>query len=211
MNDFIDIYCERTAPGLWAEPLNAASNFAFFIAAYCAWKLARKENAAGPPTAILVFLLLCIGAGSTLFHTLATGWAQLADTLPILLFQIAFLAIYAQRVLHLKAIHIAALLLAFFATIYGFAQLPQELFNGSISYAPALVFLSIFAFVHARKQKAEPYVLAIAVLVFAVSLSLRSLDMAVCEAVPIGLHYFWHVLNAVVLYLSLRALIVNTR
>lgn len=30
MNEFIDIYCERLGPGLWAEPLNALTNAAFF-------------------------------------------------------------------------------------------------------------------------------------------------------------------------------------
>ena len=29
----LNLYCERLGPGLWAEPLNAVSNAAFFIAA----------------------------------------------------------------------------------------------------------------------------------------------------------------------------------
>jgi hypothetical protein len=32
----IDLYCERTAPGLLNEPLNAISNLAFFAAAIVA-------------------------------------------------------------------------------------------------------------------------------------------------------------------------------
>ena len=31
---YIDIYCERIEPGLWAEPLNAITNLAFIIAAF---------------------------------------------------------------------------------------------------------------------------------------------------------------------------------
>jgi hypothetical protein len=27
--DTLDLYCERTAPGLWNEPLNALTNLAF--------------------------------------------------------------------------------------------------------------------------------------------------------------------------------------
>lgn len=46
MNDFIDIYCERTAQGFWNEPLNALTNAAFLIAAYCAYRLARREKSA---------------------------------------------------------------------------------------------------------------------------------------------------------------------
>jgi hypothetical protein len=33
----VDIYCERLGPGLWAEPLNAVTNVAFFVAAWLAW------------------------------------------------------------------------------------------------------------------------------------------------------------------------------
>lgn len=35
--------------------------------------------------------------GSFLFHTLATGWAALADTLPILLFILGYLIVFAHR------------------------------------------------------------------------------------------------------------------
>ena len=35
----IDLYCERTAPGLWEEPINALTNLSFFVAAWFAWRL----------------------------------------------------------------------------------------------------------------------------------------------------------------------------
>ena len=30
---YVDGYCERVAPGLWGEPLNAVTNLAFVLAA----------------------------------------------------------------------------------------------------------------------------------------------------------------------------------
>ncbi len=33
----LDFYCERVAPGLWGEPLNAISNGAFWLAALWLW------------------------------------------------------------------------------------------------------------------------------------------------------------------------------
>lgn len=86
MNEFIDVYCERLGPGLLAEPLNAVSNLAFFVATFCAWRLARREHVSGVAPFILLVLLMLIGIGSSLFHTFATRWAGLSDTLPILLF-----------------------------------------------------------------------------------------------------------------------------
>ena len=42
--DYIDLYCERLAPGLTGEPLNALSNVAFFIAAWAILNLARHQQ-----------------------------------------------------------------------------------------------------------------------------------------------------------------------
>jgi hypothetical protein len=45
-----------------------------------------------------------------------------------------------------------------------------------------------------------------------VSLTLRTLDEPLCASLPIGTHYFWHVFNAVALYLvSLAAVRVRAR
>jgi len=41
--------------------------------------------------------------------------------------------------------------------------------------------------------------------VFAVSLTLRTLDEPLCAALPVGTHYLWHVLNGVTLYLVAKA------
>ncbi|HRQ61222.1 MAG TPA: hypothetical protein PLO23_06910 [Alphaproteobacteria bacterium] len=81
MFEFIDIYCERTGPGLLAEPLNAFTNLSFFIAAFFAFALARKENALDWRSSLLIGLTAAMGAGSTLFHTYAQTWAMLTDVL----------------------------------------------------------------------------------------------------------------------------------
>src|SRR5215472_14839153 len=47
----VDIYCERTTAAWNAEPLNAISNFAFFIAAWAVWRLQKQRpntEIAGP-------------------------------------------------------------------------------------------------------------------------------------------------------------------
>jgi len=43
--------------------------------------------------------------------------------------------------------------------------------------------------------------------IFAVSLSFRTVDRMLCGAFPLGTHFVWHLLNAVVLYLLLRTAI----
>ena len=196
---------------MWAEPLNAVTNAAFFIAAICAFMLARKRNALGAGSGILIALIIIIGTGSTLFHTLATGWAQLSDVLPILLYQIAFIILYAHNVMKLGAVKTALVLGAFFATIYGFQQLPQSWLNGSLGYAPALLFVLGLGVWHFKKAAIERFGLLAAGLTFIVSLTFRSIDMQICDMLPIGTHFLWHTLNGCVLYLTTRAYILNAK
>ena len=41
---YIDVYCERVGPGLWAEPVNALTNAAFFLAGWLLWRNARRTD-----------------------------------------------------------------------------------------------------------------------------------------------------------------------
>lgn len=206
MDDFIDIYCERTAAGLLNEPLNALTNGAFFIAAFLAYHHARKQKALKTSIYWLLLLIITIGIGSTLFHTLATGWAQMADIIPITLFQLSFIYLYGRTI----GMRTALLLLGgFIATALFFAQLPQYWLNGSIGYMPALLFLGGLGLYHLKNQKKEPYCLLMAAGLFALSLTLRTLDMALCPIFPGGSHFLWHILNAAVLYLVSTSLLMD--
>src|SRR5436190_1310776 len=51
----------------------------------------------------------------------------------------------------------------------------------------------------------------VAALVFAVSLTARTLDGPLCGRLPIGTHYIWHTLNGVVLYLVTYAAVIRWR
>lgn len=211
MNDFVDIYCERLGPGFWAEPLNALTNIVFFIAAFGVWWLARREGALDRASYILIALLVAIGLGSFAFHTQATEKAQLADVIPILFYQVAFLLLYATRIMKVPTQAIRGLMFMFFIMTGAAHQIPDEVLNGSVSYFPALFFLTRFALWHKRHAKREPYTLPLAVGLFILSLTFRSLDMQFCTQMPLGLHFLWHLLNGLVLYLTARAFILNSK
>jgi hypothetical protein len=82
--------------------------------------------------------------------------------------------------------------------------------NGSVFYLPALAALVIVGLsLSERRHKAAPWLLWAAA-IFAVSITLRSLDFALCDKLvfegrKIGTHAAWHVLNALMLFLLLRA------
>lgn len=206
----IDIYCERHAPGLLAEPLNAITNLSFFVAAFFLFRLAKIEKNIDYRSLGLIGLIIIIGIGSTFFHTLAIYWAMLSDQIPILLFQIAFLIFYARKIMSLSWLGTCLLLAVFFTSIYIFGSLPREWLNGSLAYAPAFLILGGLGLWHwfcAQRERAD---LLLAMAVFAVSLTFRSLDMALCLSMPSGVHFLWHILNGIVLYLTVRAYLLNT-
>ena len=194
----IDLYCERTAAGLLNEPLNAASNLGFLFVAALAWHRARQRGLTD--LGILAAILAAIGFGSGLFHTFATAWAQWLDVLPILAFQVVFLALYLRRVAGLAAAPVGAAVGVFVLTAIAAAQSPAVL-NGSLGYLPALVVLGWLGLDAWRRSGRLS--LALAASLFTLALVARSVDNALCATWPWGTHFLWHLLNAVVLHLAI--------
>ncbi len=204
----IDLYCERTGPGLLNEPLNAFTNIVFFIAAYFVWQLAKKENAQIFGVNLLIIILISIGIGSSLFHTFATNWALWLDIISISIFQIIFLWLYSLKVIKLNYLDSVLLMLVFFALSFVAGMFPNML-NGSMTYSPGFVLLFGLGLFHYISNKNEKYIMLMASVVFLISLTFRSIDNAVCDCISIGTHFLWHSLNGVLLYLLMRALIKN--
>jgi hypothetical protein len=206
----IDIYCERMGPEFWAEPVNAVTNAAFLIAAAWVFVVLRREGRLEAGTGLLLGLLTAIGIGSFLFHTVATRWAALADVLPIMLFILAYLALTMRRGFALNWWWAGGITLAFlpasFAVSSAVGQLAGGALGGSSGYVPALLALLIAGgWLVARGVREGQWLLAAAA-VFVASITLRTLDQPLCTATPFGTHFMWHVLNAVVLGLLIRAL-----
>jgi hypothetical protein len=204
----IDLYCERVGPGLWAEPLNAVTNAAFFLAAWAAWSLARRAHALSIGTWVLVALIVTVGIGSSLFHTFATAWARVLDAVPILLFQLSYLWLYGRRIIKLGAVSTAGLLAVFVMAAYAGRQFPHTL-NGSLIYAPAVLAILGLGVYHYRTQTAARRSLLAAAAVFVVAVFFRTVDGAVCATFPLGTHFLWHLLIPVALYFFMRSLLLG--
>ncbi len=204
----VDLYCERTDPSFWAEPVNAITNAAFLIAAAVAFIQWRRSEARDWPVLGLIALTAAIGIGSFIFHTVATRGAALFDTIPIAVFIYGYLFFALRRYLGLSLVMAAALLVAFLAATYAEAAVvPRGALNGSHAYLPALAATFAIGLL-TLKRRAGPLIIAAGVTI-AVSLTFRSIDMAACESFPLGTHFLWHSLNGLGLYLLLRAALVD--
>jgi len=205
----IDLYCERTDASFWAEPANALSNAAFLIAAAAAFWLWRRQsgNDCGRdwPALALVVVAVAVGLGSFAFHTLATRGARLADVIPIAIFIYGYLLLALRRFLGLAVGVSVAIVVVYAVGAQALSWLaPPRALNGSIGYLPALAALIVVA--RATRSQARRG-LELAVMIFTVSLALRTIDLAACDMFPLGTHFSWHLLNAVVLYVLLRTAI----
>jgi hypothetical protein len=199
------LYCERSDASFWAEPLNAATNAAFLIAAAAAFWRWRSAAGRDLPALALIIIVVAVGLGSFTFHTVATRGASLADVIPIAIFIYGYLLLAVRRFLHFAPGASLAIVVAFAAAAQAIAALaPPRFLNGSVGYLPALAALIAVA---AATDGATRRSLVIAALVFSVSLALRTADLSVCGFLPIGTHFLWHVLNAAVLYVLLHAAI----
>lgn len=204
-----NIYCERTSPDFWSEPVNALTNVCFLIAAWFCWRRAKKLHAESRGANVLLALMCFIGIGSFLFHTFATLWARILDVVPILLFQLAFAWLYCRAVVRLRLIHTTLFVIAYLAIALIVRWRFGEVLNGSMIYAPAIMLLLSLGVYHLQTHRHEPYVIICAAAVFAVSVTCRSVDMVVCPRFPLGTHFMWHILNPLALYLLMRGFLGN--
>lgn len=196
----VDNYCERLDASYWSEPVNAVTNAAFILAAIWAW---RAASAAGDNGAKLLAVILgAIGAGSYLFHTHAQVWSLYADVIPIQVFILTYLYLATVRFFGVPWWGGALVVVAFLpyaALIAGGLGAIFGSLNGSISYVPVPILIAVYAALLWRRRPQAARGLAIGAGILSVSLVFRTLDRPVCEAFPLGTHFLWHILNAVML------------
>ena len=193
----IDAYCERTDPSYWSEPVNAVTNLAFIVSAIVMWRRCAERTGGR----VLAAILFAIGVGSWLFHTHATPWAAMADTMPILLFTLVYIFL-ANRDFWGWPVWGAGLgALAYIPYTAVLTPVFEALPFSTISsfYWPLPVLIFAYAALLRRRAPELARNLAIGAGILCVSLTARSLDEPLCAAIPLGTHFLWHILNAVML------------
>src|SRR5207245_3138403 len=134
----IDLVCERTDRGVWAEPINALTNVGFLIAAAAAVRLWRRAGSDDGGSLALIAVTAAVGLGSFAFHTLATRGAALLDVIPIAVFIYGYFLLALRRFLGLSLLPAIALTLAFAVVAMLVPQaLPRGFLNQSGGYLPA--------------------------------------------------------------------------
>ncbi|MGH3432583.1 MAG: hypothetical protein ACRDQB_07090 [Thermocrispum sp.] len=202
-------YCERLGPGFWDEPLNAWTNLAFAAAAIGVWVLVERAGP-GPrrwsirALAVIIFLIF-LGSGA--FHTTATRWGAIADTGFIAVYLLYYIVLFAVLFWRMpwRVAALAAPVFIGFTILVGLLTDLVGLRGPGMYLSALLALLGLGGSLHWSKQEdVRPYGAWFAGigLLFGVSLTLRSLDRELCDSIPVGTHFLWHVFNAAVLFLT---------
>lgn len=202
----LDLYCERTDGSLWSEPLNFLTNGAFLLAAILALRHASHISwSQRKPVVVLGVMLGAIGIGSGLFHSFASQWAQLMDVLPIGIYIGTTLFLWlrdAHGFTFAQRLQVLGVLL--FMSLAFVVSIPSAWVNGSQGYFGVILVMGWLAL----KQKETPVggrEFLMATFLFGASLGFRALDLWVCPIWPLGTHFLWHLCNAAVCYMPLKA------
>ena len=203
----INMYCERTDFSFWSEPLNFLSNAGFLIASYAAYQKARSQNSLHEPFVLWAIILSAmIGVGSGLFHSLATIWAQAADILGIGVYVFCFLIFWNLKALRLTGLKLGLSLLGLIVPTAAFVALLEPMLGESSAYLGILCYLVFLGIKERQLPEKQSYLLRASV-IFAISIVFRTIDLPICNAFPMGTHFLWHGLNAIVIFLSLSSLL----
>jgi len=199
-------------PEYWAEPVNALTNLSFIISGLLVIRListGRGEAAFDIVPWFFATLICAIGIGSWLFHTHAQRWAMLADIIPIALFILIYTWYALRRFVRAPAWACATAVAAVLAV--AMAVPPLSGFRGGSYVAALLAMLIIGGYLSLIRTHPAGGALLLAAAVFLVSLTLRTIDEPVCQSFPLGTHFLWHLLNATVLFIVARAIVLYGR
>jgi hypothetical protein len=193
----VDGYCERLDPSYWAEPVNALTNVAFLVAALIMW----RRSADIPMARFMAAIVGVIGIGSYLFHTHANRLTSVLDTTPILAFILLYVFAASRDFLKLQPWAAAMIAAAFvpYATVTVPLWMMIPGLGSSAGYMTVPVLLFAFAWLLHHRAPGTAMGLVLGAMILLLSLTARTLDMPLCDRIPVGLHFIWHILNAVML------------
>lgn len=201
------VYCETWLYGYGtfpAEPLNAATSLVPVALGILAIILLARRGESVWTAYLLALLLIFTGLGSTAWHATREQVALTADTMPGLAY---FAALLLFWVYYLGGRWFGILPLAAIAALIYFLW-PVSRETLFITLGAFIVVLAATLIYVTWRRRRPAFKLALASVGFAaLALALRSIDKSVCDTIPFGTHFFWHVFLAAAAYSGVRMMV----
>jgi Ceramidase len=187
-------YCEdlhAVAGAFPAEPWNTVSNAAIMIFGAAALYLVSKRAPRAADLYLLGALIVVNGVGSFLWHGLRERWALTLDVIPGLLVLFTLVFCWMRRLS--GSIAAVAFLVLFYL---GFALSRQYwgVVQRWVALAPVVIAAGLWLIGQTALRDGRAALIGSAALATALlALGFRTIDMRVCDLLPMGTHFLWHI------------------
>jgi len=190
-------YAEYHPEQIIVEPWNALSSVAMMLPAIYWFFRERGELKQHKYFTFAILMVFLGGLGSTLFHAFRMSPVfLLLDVLPSALLTLSLAIFFWLKILKKWWLVATVLLPVFALRILLFGQLEGHLaINISYAISGALVLVPLLILLYRTEFKAGLSVLFVLIL-FALALLFRQLDVHAFEFLPQGTHFLWHLFSA---------------
>jgi hypothetical protein len=197
-------YCERNSIETFAEPLNALSNVAFVLCGIIFFL--RKGMIKNP----LPYSVIFIGFSSFLFHYIPTRFYSTLDVFSILLFVVLYNTLLTKNILNYSFFKsaLSSIILILMSFLLGIL-FSKTIISTSSFYLGLLSYMIYIAFLLKKASNIKYFLIAI--ILFSISLIVRSIDIYLCDLISFGTHFVWHILNSLVIYFLILFLFLTNR
>ena len=197
--EYMDLYCERIDPGFLGEPLNMLSSMAYvFVAAAFLWMVKNKPKDIHYRN--MAIIAVSVGATSTIFHAWPMIFTEFFDLIAVSLFAVYFFWYAVQKLLNTSPVitwvAMGALGGAFGACAYFITD--ENIRNHTMVFG--IFAILCLMLIDARFRLAKYYA---ALGLFVAAIASRMLDTPLCNMVPIGTHWLWHIFSAIAVFFLL--------
>ena len=204
MHETLPLYCETALNALGsfpAEPINAATSFAPVIFGVLALIVLVRHKETSRVAYTLAVLTILTGMGSIAWHAMRTELTLFLDWLPGILYfvTLVFFWFYALRVwyLGLAAIGAVIALLLFLP--------PSDGEMNRIVVFGVVAFLAIGLLSATWRSRRHAFSSALLMTGGAIiAATVRTMDLGVCETIPFGTHFLWHIFLGGAAYAGVR-------
>ena len=214
MADFGPHYCETPTViggGFPVEPLNAISSGVIVLFGIAALFLVMRRTPRAYELYALCGLLIVNGVGSILWHGLRTRWALTLDVAPALIFLLLVALIWARRIA--PAWQVVAVGVGLVALSFALRSIDLGLRLPGRWGAMAPLIVAAAAWLIARSYavfKPAAFYGAAALVSASAALAFRTVDGGVCDALPTGTHFLWHIFLSAAAFLSVLTVVSLT-
>ena len=209
---FVEMFCERRSASLWDEPLNQATNLVFMLA--CALLVRRAVQLRGEGRVVpfsaqaLIALIGAMAISSAVFHMSALRWAGVSDAMAVRLFAMGFSACYLRWLLGWSWLRVALLVPALLVTaLLVPGSVPLSKLYGAAPLLPGALGLVLFTAILALRGDPAWRDLAAAAASFMVAMVFHRADRPLCDVLPTGTHFLWHLFSGLTAFLMTRAVL----